>query len=106
MTKKMSRKERTIIACEFLKEKWSADALVDYITIKSGLSDDDSDKYIAELVALGREMFKKMDAIASEYDMPAGHARMTVVAPAVNDFANMMLKIAKEDRDESEGRLN
>ena len=106
MTKKMSRKERTIIACEFLKEKWSADALVDYITTKSGLSDDDSVQYVSELAALGREMFKKMDAIASEYDMPAGHARMTVVAPAVNDFANMMLKIAEADRGGEEGRLN
>lgn len=106
MTKKMSMKERTVIACEYLKEKWSADVLIDYITIKSGLSDDDSVKYIAELVALGREMFEKIDAIASEYDMPAGHARMTVVAPAVNEFASMMLKIAEEDRGESEGRLN
>ena len=106
MTKKMSRRERTIIACEFLKEKWSTDALVDYIAIKSGLSDDDSVKYVAELVALGREMYKKIDAIASEYDMPIGHARMTVVAPAVNDFANMMLKIAKEDRGEEERRLS
>lgn len=106
MTKKMSKKERTIIACEFLKEKWSADVLVDYITTKSGLSDDDSGKYVAELVALGREMFKKMDAIARKYEMPAGHARMTVVAPAVNDFANMMLKIAEEDGGGEEGRLN
>lgn len=106
MTKKMSRKERTIIACEFLKEKWSADALAYYITTESGLSDDDSEKYVAKLVALGREMFKKIDAIASEYDMPAEHARMTVVSPAVNDFANMMLKIAKEDGGEDERRLN
>lgn len=106
MTKKMSRKKRTVIACEFLKEKWSVDALVDYITIKSGLSDDDSEKYIAELVALGREMFKKMDSIAHKYEMPTEHARMVVTAPAVNDFANMMLEIAKGDRDESEGRLN
>lgn len=106
MTKKMSRKERTIIACEYLKEKWSTDVLVDYIAIESGLSDDDSAKYVAELVALGREMLKKIDAIASEYDMPAGHARMTVVAPVVNNFANMMLKIANEDGGEEERRPN
>lgn len=104
MTKKMSRKKRTIIACEFLKEKWSADALVD--TIYPLISDDDIDGYIRELVELGYKFFEKIDNVARKYEMPAGHARMTVVAPAVNDFANMMLKIAKEDRDESEGGLN
>lgn len=106
MTKKMSRKERTIIACEFLKEKWDADVLADYITTKSGLSGDDPEKYVAELVALEREMFKKMDAIASKYDMPAEHAHMTVVAPAVLRFADMMLMLAEEDGGEEERRFN
>ena len=104
MTKKMSRKERTIIACEFLKEKWSADALVD--TIYPLISDDDIDGYIRELVELGYKFFEKIDKVARKYEMPRDHARMVVTSPAVEHFAEAMLKVAEEDEGESEGGLN
>ena len=104
MTKKMSRKERAVIACEFLEEKWSTDALID--TMYQLISKDAIGWYIKEVFELSYEFFKKIDSVARKYGMPRAHARMIATAPVVQDFAEAMLKVAEEDRDESEGRLS